>query len=264
MDILKKIVIAKKKEIEIKKRRKSIDRLRKESLAYLKDIKNRKKRRSLTKALAGSGSISIIAEIKLGSPLKGRLTELSCDNIAKKYSKSSADVISVLTDEAFFQGHLSYLKKVRKICHQPIFRKDFIIDPYQIYETLLAGGDAFLLIAAILTDKELASFMRLGSKLGLEYLIEIHDEADLKKALRMGAEIIGINNRNLKTMQIDLNTTRILAKQIPKGKIIISESGVNTQEDVKKIIKAGARGILVGTSIIRSKDMIKKINEFKQ
>lgn len=261
-NILEKIVANKKREVMAKKRKKSIKKIKRECSEYLS--KNKNNHRSLRQAILSGNPLGLIAEIKLASPTAGQLTELSCVDIARIYANSKADVISVLTDRTYFNGRPSYLKKVRKICHQPIFRKDFIIDQYQIYETALAGGDAFLLIATVLTIKEMENFMKLGNALGLEYLVEVHDEDDLKKAIMVGAEIIGINNRNLKTMKIDLSTTEKLAEKIPSGKIIISESGFNTQNDVRKILKSGANGILVGASIIKSKNMIKKINEFKQ
>lgn len=263
MNILEKIVITKRKEITTKKKKKSFEKIREECLLYTSFGTYKDEHRSLREALLSGHSLGLIAEIKLASPILGQLTQMSNRDIAKIYAQSQADVISVLTDEVYFHGHLSFLQEVRKICQQPILRKDFIIDPYQIYETALAGGDAFLIIASILTEKEIRAFIQLGKELGLESLVEVHDEEELKKVLRVGAKIIGINNRNLKTMKIDVGTTEKLAKQIPKGKIIVSESGINTQADRRRIIKAGARGMLVGTAIIQSNNMLEKINELK-
>ncbi|MCX6761305.1 MAG: indole-3-glycerol phosphate synthase TrpC [Candidatus Moranbacteria bacterium] len=264
MDLLKKIIATKKREIEKSKKKKSLVQIQKECREYFKNKKNKNDFRSLKQAIINGKPLGLIAEIKLASPSAGQLTNLGYIDIARQYAKSKADVVSVLTDSTYFNGQIAYLEKVRKICPQPIFRKDFIIDSYQIYETVLAQADAYLLIASVLTAKEVKNLIQLGKKLGLECLVEIHNEADLKKALEANAEIIGINNRDLKTMKINLDTTEKLAKLIPKEKIIISESGINMHGDVEKLLKRGINGILVGTAIIKSKNMANKINELKK
>ncbi|PIR13353.1 indole-3-glycerol phosphate synthase [Candidatus Falkowbacteria bacterium CG11_big_fil_rev_8_21_14_0_20_39_10] len=263
MGILKKIIASKKQEVETSKQKKNLKQMQKECCAYLENKKINGYPKSFKHALLNGKPLGLIAEIKLASPSTGQLTSMKYDDIARQYADSRADVISILTDEKYFHGHISYLEKVKQICQQPIFRKDFIVDFYQIYETALAAADAYLLIASILTVDEIKNFIQLGKELDLECLVETHDEEDLKKALKANAEIIGINNRNLKTMKIDLGTTKKLASIIPKGKIIISESGINTHDEVKKLITFGIKGILVGTSIIKSKNIIEKINELK-
>ena len=184
--------------------------------------------------------------------------------IADLYAKSSADVVSVLTDKKYFGGEIGLLRQVRSRVPQTILRKDFIIDEYQVYETLLAGADAFLLIANILKVDELIRLIALGKKLGLEALVEVHDKIDVEKVLAAGAEVIGINNRDLQTLQVDLAVTERLAPLISKKIPVISESGIESADHVRRVRKAGVRGILVGTSILQSDDPVEKIHELKQ
>ena len=205
----------------------------------------------------------LIAEVKPKSPSEGTLIERSPLDIADLYAKSEADVISVLTDKKYFDGSLELLQQVRARVPQAILRKDFIIDEYQIYETALSGADAYLLIAAILSKEELARLKKLGSSLGLEALVEIHNEEDLEKVSASGAAVLGINNRNLKTLETDLAVTERLMPRVPKGTPCISESGIYTAEDVARVHVCGIRGILVGTSILQSPDPLAKISELK-
>ena len=260
MGFLDQINIIKKREVDALKKRKSIENIEKECFVYLE----KRKIRSLKQAIKKTFPPAVIAEIKLKSPSQGVLTSKSCKDIATLYAQSQADAISVLTDKTYFNGDIAYLKQVRTITPQPIFRKDFIIDPYQIYETFLAGGDAFLLIVALLSTKQLRQFIVLGKQLGLETIVEVHNKQELEDALEADAEIIGVNNRNLKTLTISLTTTEELMKYIPKEKIVISESGIDSPEQVRKIIGFGVQGILVGTSIIKSENQIEKITQFKQ
>lgn len=260
MSFLHKVIAIKKKEIQMRKKYKSLQRIKKECVFYA----GKQKTRSLKYALQQTSPPAIIAEIKLKSPSEGILTTMSCRDIAVLYAQSQADAISVLTDKVHFNGDIAYLKQVRKLVKQPIFRKDFIIDPYQIYETFLAGGDAFLLIVALLSKPQLREFIALGKAMGLESIVEVHNRQELRSALNANAEIIGINNRNLKTLKVDIRTTEKLIKYIPKEKIVISESGINTSEEVKELIASGVKGILVGTSIIKSKSPVAKIAEFKK
>lgn len=260
MNLLDKIINNKKQELLIQKRNKPLIQIRKKCDLFLK---NKKNTRSLIDAIANANPIGLIAEIKLASPSAGKLTKMNHTDIAGLYAASKADAISVLTDKIYFNGNISYLKAVKKICPQPIFRKDFIIDDYQIYETALAGGDAFLLIASVLSLKEIKKFIALGKKLRLECLVETRNKEDIEKAVEANAEIIGINNRDLKSMNIDFNTTEKLINFIPKNKIVISESGIHDYRHSKKLIKLGVNGILAGTSIIKSKNLINKIAELK-
>jgi len=260
MNFLDKITPIKKREIQALKKEKPLNQIKKECSLYL----GKRKIRSLSHALTNTTPPAIIAEIKLKSPSKGVLTSKTCEDIAELYANSQADAISVLTDKPFFYGDIANLKKTRALTLKPIFRKDFIIDPYQIYQTFLAGGDAFLLIAAMLSAPKLKQFIALGKKLGLENIVEVHNKEELKTALKADAKIIGINNRNLKTLKVDIAVTEELIKFVQAGKVIISESGIFSKEDVKKVITAGAKGILAGTSIINSKDPQAKISELKQ
>lgn len=255
MNILDEIVATKRTEIEALKLLKSTATIAEDAAAV------RVERRPF-RALFDKGPV-LIAEVKPKSPSAGELTRSPLD-VAERYAKSEADVISVLTDEKYFGGSLELLKTVRSIVPQTVLRKEFIIDPYQVYEAALAGADCFLLIAAILPRESLASLVQLGASLGLDALVEVHDEADVEKALAARANVIGINNRDLGTLYIDLATTERLIKLIPNDIPVVSESGIETADDVRRVRAAGARGILVGTSILRSDNPIEKIAEFKQ
>jgi indole-3-glycerol phosphate synthase len=227
------------------------------------ELKKKYQPRDFKSIFADRNSIKLIAEIKLASPSEGQMTSLSHLDLAKIYAESSADAISVLTESKYFQGHIDFLAEVKEICVQPILRKDFIIDEYQIFESFIAKADAILLIAAILTQEQLTRFLNSAKSLGLSVLVEIHNETDLAKTLEAEAEIIGINNRDLTTMKIDLTTAEKLVALIPKDKIIISESGINSAEDVRYMKSLGVHGILVGTAIVRSADQMEKIKELK-
>ncbi|MEW6170220.1 MAG: indole-3-glycerol phosphate synthase TrpC [Candidatus Omnitrophota bacterium] len=256
--IIAKIIKEKRREVSLKKNKVPLKYL-------LREInKNKTPIRNFQKSLSQKG-INLIAEIKKASPSKGILSyDFNPLGLAKIYQRSGADALSILTDEKFFKGKLEYIKKIKKITNLPILRKDFIIDAYQVYETKLAGADAILLIASILTKDELKSFLNLSNKLGLHSLVEVHTRNDLKKALAVGAKNIGINNRSLKTFKVDLKTTKKLINFIPHNKIIVSESGINTKNDVlylKKLKKINA--ILVGEALVKSKNIKKKIEELK-
>ena len=214
-------------------------------------------------ALFERGSV-LIAEIKPKSPSAGTLIERSPLDIADLYARSTADVISVLTDAKYFGGSLDLLKDVRARIPQLILRKDFIIDEYQVYETAASSADIFLLIASILNTDELRSLRELGESLGLDALVEVHDKSDIEKALSSGARVIGINNRDLTKMETDLTTTERLASLIPSHIPLVSESGIHEPADATRVRKAGARGILVGTSILRAEDTLAHISELKK
>ncbi len=257
MSVLDEIVLKKRIEIESVKAARPLESLQEEAGRYTLD------RRPFLDLFIASEKTVLIAEIKPKSPSAGQLIAESPLATADLYAKSEADAISVLTDLEYFGGSLELLCEVRSRVPQAIFRKDFIVDEYQIYEALLAGADAFLLIAHILEQHELAKFLALGTTLGLDTLVEVHDEEDLGKALDAGAEIIGINNRDLGTLEIDIHTTERLAKLIPAGTPLVSESGISSVADVRKVQEWGARGILVGTSILQSENPLKKIAELK-
>jgi indole-3-glycerol phosphate synthase len=216
---------------------------------------------SLKEALAGKG-VSLIAEIKKASPAKGVLRQdFAPLQMAACYEENGAAAISVLTEERFFQGSLAYLKQVKEATRLPVLRKDFIIDPYQLYEAKTYGADAVLLIAAILQEEELSSLLQLAQELELEALVEVHNSSELKKALGAGAEIIGINNRDLRTLQCDLQLTLHLAKQVPASCLLVSESGISSLQQIKQLAAVGVDAVLVGESIVTSVDIGKKVRE---
>lgn len=255
MTVLDEIVAKKRQEIEAAKAATPLEELQKEAVGFKPD-------RRPFNALFRKGRV-LIAEIKPKSPSAGVLTQAAPLYLAELYGKSEADVISVLTDKEYFGGSLSLLKDVRAKVPQPVFRKDFIIDEYQVYETFLSGADAFLLIANILSADELNKLMAIAQALDLGCIVEVHDEAELSKALNASPLIVGINNRNLKTMEVDVHTSERLLQDIPPGTFAVSESGIETAADVRKVREWGARGILVGTSILRSEDPVEKIKELK-
>ena len=256
MDVLQEIVQTKKAEVAALKAARPLESL-------LKEAESMKIEKRPFRALFATSPV-IIAEIKPRSPSAGELIAGSPLAIADLYAKSDANVISVLTDSKYFGGSNDLLKQVRARVPQTILRKDFIIDEYQVCETFLLPADAFLLIASILTESELAKLLRLGASLGLEALVEVHDEQDIEKALGAGAKVIGINNRDLETFTTDISVTEKLMAKIPKGIFVISESGIATPDDVRRVRKCGIRGILVGTSVLQSGDPIKKISELKK
>ena len=205
---------------------------------------------------------SIIAEVKRRSPSKGRIREdFDPFKIAALYQENGAAAVSVLTDEGFFEGSRTYLSGIRKIVDLPLLRKDFIIDPYQIYETRIIGGDALILIACLLEEEQLREYIRLTESLGLSTLVEVHTREELDKALAAGAEIIGINNRDLKTFSTDLGISLDLIPSIPWNRIVVSESGINTREDIETLMKAGIRSFLVGEALMRAEDIGGKLRD---
>jgi indole-3-glycerol phosphate synthase len=205
---------------------------------------------------------ALIAEVKRSSPSRGRIREdFDPVAIARIYEESGAAAISVLTEQRFFEGHDSFLRQVRQSVSLPLLRKDFIIDSYQIYETRFLGGDAILFIARALDSALLGEFLRLSSELGLSSLVEIHDEADLEKAVSAGARMIGINNRDLSTFSTDLGTSIRLAPLLPKEVAVISESGIRSRRDIERLKAAGVHGFLVGETLMTAGDITGKIKE---
>ncbi|ACI20642.1 MULTISPECIES: indole-3-glycerol phosphate synthase TrpC [Thermodesulfovibrio] len=261
MNILQRIVERKKLRITEQKKVLSFEDIKKKALAFgnKSDYLFYKKIKRLPHE-----PIKLIAEIKKASPLKGILKEYDIEEMANIYVSSGADAISVITEEDFFLGNPQFLVTIKKNHpHIPVLRKDFIFDEYQVYESKLLHSDAILLIASILTKEQCKTLYELTKSLGMDVLFEIHDEEDLDKSLFAGADIIGINNRNLKTLQIDINTTFKLKKLIPEGKVIVSESGISGKSHVQELIKQGVDAILVGTSIVLSDNPAEKIKELK-
>jgi indole-3-glycerol phosphate synthase len=208
------------------------------------------------------GPIKLIAEIKKASPSKGIIrSDFDPMRIASVYESRPVSAVSVLTEEDFFGGHLSYIGRVKEVTTRPVLRKDFIFDEYQIYESRVFGADAILLIAAILERGRAGEFLRMANELGLAVLFEVHNEEDLAKALYIDADIIGINNRDLQTLSIDLSTTLRLKKDIPAGKTVVSESGISSRRDVLTLQENGVDAMLIGTSFMEAPDIGKKIDE---
>ena len=201
--------------------------------------------------------MALIAEVKCASPSKGKLAQdFAPVMIAATYAHNGASAISVLTDEDFFRGHLSYLTAIRAAIDIPILRKDFIIDPYQVYEGRAAGADAILLIVAALSDSQLLDLYDLTAELGMTALVEVHNEWEMERALRLGAPLIGINNRDLKTFAVDLNTTARLANMVADDVVLVAESGIFSADDVRAMGRLGAQAVLVGESLIKAPDMV--------
>lgn len=253
--ILHTIVTHKHKELKQDQRRLP--------LAALKEkLKDQPPTRDFRSALSVPKRINLIAEVKKKSPSKGILREdFDPVAIAGTYAAAGASAVSVLTDAQFFDGRLTHLTAIRRAVDLPLLRKDFTVDPYQIYQARLAGADAILLIAAILTLAQLREFTQIAKTLNLASLVEVHTENELELALRADAEIIGVNNRNLETFETDIATTFRLIESIPTDKIVVSESGIYTREDVQALHEAGVNAILVGESLMRSPDIKHKIKE---
>ncbi|KAA0888851.1 indole-3-glycerol phosphate synthase TrpC [Oryzomonas rubra] len=217
--------------------------------------------RALRSAVASNWT-AIIAEVKKGSPSKGLIREAFDPlEIAEVYQANGATCLSVLTDEQFFMGHLRLLALIRETVSLPLLRKDFIVDPYQIYEARAAGADAILLIAASLDLGQLREFHAIAKGLYLDVLLEVHDEAEMEAALRTDCTLIGVNNRNLRTFAIDLGTTARLASMLPPDRLLVAESGINSRSDIERLTADGARAFLVGESLMRETDMGAKLRE---
>jgi indole-3-glycerol phosphate synthase len=249
--ILDRIIETKKEEVSALKKTSNIDSL-KSVIAKLRPC------RDFRTAISGK-SCSIIAEVKSASPSRGRLVEnFDPTKIAGIYEQNGAAAISVLTDEKYFSGHKDYLTQIRREVQIPILRKDFLIDPLQIYETRAIGADAVLLIVRVLGDR-LAEFIHLSKELGLSPLVEVHTRDELDAALSAGAEIIGINNRNLDTFVTDIDTSRILKQGIPTGKTVVAESAIKNRTDIEYLMEAGIHAFLIGEGLVTAPDIGRKL-----
>ena len=216
---------------------------------------------SLERTIAG-GRPAVVAEIKRASPSKGLLRDPFLPAaIARSYAAAGACCLSVLTDRDFFQGHEDFLREARAACELPALRKDFIIDPYQVYEARAIGADCILLIVAALDDRALRGLARLAADLGMDVLVEVHDAEELDRALASGAALIGINNRNLRTFETRLDTTLNLLPQIPSGCTVVTESGIHTPADVALMRARGVHAFLVGEAFMRAPDPGAKLAE---
>lgn len=205
---------------------------------------------------------AVIAEIKKASPSKGLIREdFHPAEIAKDYAANGATCLSVLTDEKYFQGHNNYLQQARSACDLPVIRKDFMIDTFQVAESKALGADCILLIVAALQQDQMEELAAYASEIGLDILVEVHNQEELNRALNLPTDLIGINNRNLHTFETDLSTTLELAKNIPAGKIVITESGINTSADVKRMMGNGIYAFLIGESFMRADSPGTKLRE---
>jgi indole-3-glycerol phosphate synthase len=258
-DILKKIVAHKKVEVAAAKAAAPLNELT-ARIADLEDVPRGFERR-LRDAVA-SGWTAVIAEVKKGSPSKGVIREdFDPLEIAGIYQDNGATCLSVLTDEQFFLGHLSYLAQIREAVSLPLLRKDFICDPYQIHEARAAGADAVLLIAAMLDLDQLRDFHATAREIQLDVLLEVHDEGEMEKALETDCTMIGVNNRNLRTFATDLGTTGRLARMLPSDRLLVTESGINNRDDINRLSADGAQAYLIGESMMREADIGKKLRE---
>ena len=253
----------------IEKKRQEIDELKSQlPLDELKQkIKDTKRERIFKEALIKDGRLSLIAELKKASPSKGILrVDFDLLKIAKIYDRGKVDALSVLTEKEFFDGDINYIPLLKKNTTLPILQKDFLIDEYQLYHAVYLGADAILLITSILNKGQMTSFIQIANALNLDVLVEVHSKEDVKKALDVDAEIIGINNRDLKTFNIDIKNTERLIPLIKeaKDKIIVSESGIETEKDIIYLKNLGVNAILVGEAFMRSENILSKINEIKR
>jgi len=255
MTILDEIYKYKLTEVAENKKRVSLEMLKGQ-------CKEKRKGGAFGAAIKSGDNIRVIAEIKKASPSLGIVREdFNPVEIARIYEASGASAISVLTDEKFFQGCLSYLTDVKRSVNLPVLRKDFIIDPYQIYEARSAGADAILLIAALLPKEEVQHYLELAQELGMDCLVEVHSEDELENVLQTEACIIGINNRNLATFKTDMETTFRLRPMIPAGKIVVSESGIKSRADIVALMRKGVDAILVGETLMKSNDISATLHE---
>lgn len=232
------------------------------SLLQLEKKMTDDKPRPFQSALKHPNRLGLIAEIKKASPSKGLIApDFDVEKMATLYRDSGADCLSVLTEPEFFQGHNSYLKQARDVSGLPVLRKDFIISDLQIAEARLLGADCILLIAAILRDWEIRAFKHVAARYGMDALVEIHDEAEANRALSNGCDFVGINNRNLKTFEVDMNTTERLRPLLPSNVTVVAESGISTRSDAQRLRNCGADALLVGESLMKSGDVNSAIRD---
>ncbi|MBR9883662.1 MAG: indole-3-glycerol phosphate synthase TrpC [Oceanospirillales bacterium] len=260
--VLKKIIARKHEEIEARASKVSISDLSDRIRARLgTDSDPRGFVASLQKSLS-EGRSAVIAEVKKASPSKGVIRDpFHPAEIARSYEQGGASCLSVLTDVDFFQGSDEYLMEARAACSLPVIRKDFIVEPYQVYEARAIGADCILLIVAALTDAKMAELNRLAHSLGMDVLIEVHNEEELKRSLPLGNTLVGINNRNLHTFEVSLEHTYSLLSMIPEDRIVVTESGIHTPEDVAAMRGCGVNAFLVGEAFMRAPEPGQKLAE---
>ncbi len=257
--LLKKLLYRKRLEIENAKEKLSLSEIKK-----LAAKQKRKKGGRFKSSLAGKGKLHFICELKKASPSAGTLkSNFSPVALAKTFERSGASALSVLTERHYFKGRPEFLTRLKRKTRLPLLRKDFLIDKYQLYETALLGADAVLLIAMLLPGKKLKQMIRLARTLKLDALVEVHTKKELSRAVSAGADLIGINNRNLKTLRVNPWNAKRLLPRVPKRAVLIVESGIETAEHVKAYRNLGMHNFLIGTALMKSKNITAKIKELK-
>jgi indole-3-glycerol phosphate synthase len=248
-DILNKIVAVKREEVAGAKKKKSLEAMREDAFSRVltRDFEG------ALRAKIAAGQAAVIAEVKKASPSKGVLREdfIPAD-IAQSYAEGGAACLSVLTDREFFQGSADFLKQARASCDLPVLRKDFMVDAYQVYEARAMGADCILLIAACLADAQMAELEAIARGMDMAVLVEVHDAEELQRALALKTKLVGINNRNLRSFEVSLDTTLGLLKDVPADRLLVTESGILQREDVQRMRAAGVHAFLVGEAFMRT------------
>lgn len=262
--ILHKLAAASKKRAEAAKEKIPLEEMKRLAYLALESSGEKDNGFPFERALSSPG-ISFICEIKRASPSKGLISpEFPYLEIAKDYEQAGADAISVLTEPEYFLGNNEYLSQIHQLVSLPLLRKDFTVDPYQIYEAKAIGASAVLLICALLDTKELTKYLKICESLGLSALVEAHDEAEVHSALLAGAGIIGVNNRNLKNFKVNFETSLRLRSLVPEGVLFVAESGIKTETDIRTLADAGVHGVLIGESLMRSPNKKELISRFQR
>ena len=250
-DILQKIVAVKREEVAAASKKKPLEVVREDaqSRVLTRDFEG------ALRAKLAAGRAAVIAEVKKASPSKGVLrADFIPADIAQSYAEHGAACLSVLTDRQFFQGEPDYLKQARASCDLPVLRKDFLVDPYQVYESRAMGADCILLIAACLSDAQMSELEDVARSLDMAVLVEVHDADELERALRLKTRLVGINNRDLRSFQVSLDTTLGMLKDVPADRLLVTESGILSREDVQRMRSAGVHAFLVGEAFMRAPD----------
>lgn len=254
-DILQKIVAVKHEEIALALKTRSLAEVRAQAEQRNRDLNDVRDFTGALRAKVAAGQAAVIAEVKKASPSKGVLRERFVPaEIAASYARHGAACLSVLTDERFFQGQVAYLQQAREACSLPVLRKDFMVDAYQVYDARAMGADCILLIAACLDDAQMRDLEALAHELGMAVLVEVHDGEELDRALKLKTPLVGINNRNLRTFEVTLDTTLGLLPRVPSDRLLVTESGILGRDDVLRMRAADVHAFLVGEAFMRQPD----------